>query len=132
MRNLSRPSRWVFIFAGLVVALLLAGVVSYYASANPDGLTKVAGETGIAAKEQEHATTEWPLAGYVVEGIESASAAGGLAGVIGVAITFAIGMVLFFAVRGRQGASARSGGSAETRSPVDSEGSGSRADRAGR
>ncbi|CAM5243626.1 hypothetical protein SANTM175S_09749 [Streptomyces antimycoticus] len=40
-------------FAGLAAALLCAGVVSFYASASPDGLEKVAHDKGIDAKEED-------------------------------------------------------------------------------
>lgn len=40
---------------GIVTALLLAGFVSFYASASPDGLEKVAHDKGIDAKTTQHA-----------------------------------------------------------------------------
>jgi hypothetical protein len=48
--------------AGLLVAVILAGVASYYASSDPDGLTNVAQEQGFAT-ESESATADSPLAG---------------------------------------------------------------------
>ena len=41
---------WVVV-GGLVVALLLAGIVSFYASGDPDGLTKVSEDKGFADTE---------------------------------------------------------------------------------
>ncbi|MFE1345382.1 energy-coupling factor ABC transporter permease, partial [Streptomyces sp. NPDC058757] len=90
--------------AGVATALLLAGVVSFYASASPDGLEKVAADQGIDAEadQYEHATADSPLADYGVEGVESARLSGGLAGVIGVGATLAVGTGAFWAVRRRR------------------------------
>jgi hypothetical protein len=57
--------------AGLVVALLLAGVASYYASSAPDGLNRVAEDQGIARTERDHAAADGPMAGYRARGIEN-------------------------------------------------------------
>lgn len=90
-----------FIVAGLIVSLFLAGFVSYYASGAPDGLTKVAIELGFMQAEQEHALIEGPLAGYATDGVDNARLSGGIAGVIGVLVTFAAAGGLFLAVRKR-------------------------------
>ncbi|MFE5790979.1 energy-coupling factor ABC transporter permease [Streptomyces sp. NPDC056503] len=87
---------------GVVTALVLAGVVSFYASASPDGLEKVAADKGIDAKAEDHAAAGSPLADYGVEGVESARLSGGLAGVIGVGVTLAAGTGLFWAARRRR------------------------------
>ncbi len=41
-----RKGVWIIVGIGLAVSLLLAGVVSYYASSSPDGLEKVAEDIG--------------------------------------------------------------------------------------
>ncbi|MER7758614.1 energy-coupling factor ABC transporter permease [Streptomyces sp. NPDC097619] len=89
---------------GLVAALVLAGFVSFYASANPDGLEKVAADQGIDAKadQYEHATADSPLADYGVKDVDDARLSGGLAGVIGVGATVAVGTGVFWAVRRRR------------------------------
>ncbi|WP_411111406.1 energy-coupling factor ABC transporter permease [Streptomyces sp. c-19] len=89
---------------GVVTALVLAGFVSFYASASPDGLEKVAADQGIDAKAQEHAAAGSPLADYGVEGVETARLSGGLAGVIGVGATLAVGTGAFWVVRRRRAA----------------------------
>ena len=78
------------LLAGLLVALLLAGVASHYASSEPDGLNKVAIDKGMDRQEKESATAGSPLAGYGVEGVSSERLSGGLAGVIGVIATFTV------------------------------------------
>ncbi|WP_331445417.1 energy-coupling factor ABC transporter permease [Streptomyces xanthochromogenes] len=89
---------------GIVTALLLAGFVSFYASASPDGLEKVAHDKGIDTKTTQHASSDSPLADYSVKDIGDARLAGGLAGVIGVGVTVAVGSGVFWAVRRRRGA----------------------------
>ncbi|MDD7919481.1 PDGLE domain-containing protein [Actinomycetospora callitridis] len=102
----------VAFYAGfLVVALLLAGVVSYAASSSPDGLDAVtqtgcqldeAGEpvggTCIAQNAGEHATAGSPLADYTVGGSEGTT---GIAGVIGVLVTLVAAGGLFWVLRRR-------------------------------
>ncbi|MFC9424577.1 energy-coupling factor ABC transporter permease [Streptomyces sp. NPDC056987] len=92
--------------AGLVTALVLAGFVSFYASADPDGLEKVAADQGIDQKTEEHHTADSPLADYGVQDISDARLSGGLAGVIGVGATVAVGSGVFWAVRRRRTAAA--------------------------
>ncbi|MEU1176690.1 energy-coupling factor ABC transporter permease [Streptomyces sp. NPDC005820] len=95
----SRRTLWV---SGLVTSLVLAGVVSFYASANPDGLEKVAADHGIDSKAEEHANADSPLADYGVKDVTNARLSGGLAGVIGVGVTVVAGSAVFWAVRRRR------------------------------
>jgi cobalt/nickel transport system permease protein len=97
----ARSHRKVWI-TGLVTSLVLAGFVSFYASASPDGLEKVAADKGIDAKTEEHATADSPLADYGVKDVEDARLSGGLAGVIGVGVTVVAGSTVFWAVRRRR------------------------------
>ena len=107
-------SRRMFLVAGLLVACLLAGVVSSFASSSPDGLDKTAldgctvdaaGEiTGgecMAQKEQEHQLGGSPLADYGIRGIDNPHLSTGLSGVLGVLVTFAIGGGVFWLLRRR-------------------------------
>ncbi|MGW6904971.1 energy-coupling factor ABC transporter permease [Streptomyces sp. NPDC054940] len=91
---------------GLVTSLVLAGFVSFYASANPDGLEKVAADKGIDEKVEEHAAADSPLADYGVKDIDDVRLSGGLAGVIGVGVTVLAGTGVFWAVRTRRTADA--------------------------
>ncbi|WP_241661384.1 PDGLE domain-containing protein [Thermomonospora catenispora] len=92
-----------FLLVFLLIALAVAGVLSHYASGDPDGLTKVAEDKGFAAQEKEHALADSPLSDYAVEGVENERLSGGLAGVIGVGLTALAGGGLFWAVRRRGG-----------------------------
>ncbi|MFH8594643.1 energy-coupling factor ABC transporter permease [Streptomyces rimosus] len=100
-----RSTRRVWL-AGVAAALVCAGGLSYYASTSPDGLEKVARDQGIDAKAEEHAAKDSPLADYSVKDIANPRLSGGLAGVIGVGATLAVGTGVFVVVRRRR-ASAR-------------------------
>ncbi|MFG2139594.1 energy-coupling factor ABC transporter permease [Streptomyces sp. NPDC048650] len=100
-----RSARPVWL-AGLAAALLCAGGVSYYASASPDGLEKVAHDQGIDKKTEDHAAKDSPLADYSVKDITDARLSGGLAGVIGVGATLAVGTGVFVVLRRRRAADA--------------------------
>ncbi|MFD4606366.1 energy-coupling factor ABC transporter permease [Streptomyces sp. NPDC058464] len=98
----ARTSRRTLWISGLVTSLVLAGFVSYYASASPDGLEKVAHDHGIDTQTKEHAAAGSPLADYGVEDVSDARLSGGLAGVIGVGTTVVAGSAVFWAVRRRR------------------------------
>ena len=98
------PFRWVALGIA-VVALLLAGVVSYYASANPDGLEYVAGKTGFLDNASEHGAADGPLADYGTKGVDNARLSGGLAGVIGTVVVLVLAGGLALVVRRRSAGS---------------------------
>jgi hypothetical protein len=98
MRTVS--TKWVALGIA-VVALLLAGVVSYYASGSPDGLTKVSEDSGFASTEKDHGSADSPLAGYSAKDVDNERLSGGLAGVVGVLVVLGLGTGLAFAVRRR-------------------------------
>jgi len=87
-----------FYLGGAIVTLILAGVVSFYASSNPDGLEKVAEKIGFIETAKEHSISDSPLADYGVKGIENSRVSVGAAGVIGVIVTGGVASVLFLAL----------------------------------
>jgi hypothetical protein len=89
----------LFLMAGLLVAVGLAIFVSPFASSSPDGLERVAIDKGFDNSEKDHAFVNGPLADYAVEGVDDARISGGLAGLIGVLITFGVGLGLFALLR---------------------------------
>ncbi|WCN82622.1 PDGLE domain-containing protein [Micromonospora sp. LH3U1] len=105
---------WAFLAGGLLVALLLAGVVSNYASSHPDGLDSsllkgctvdaddniVAGSCP-AQQARDHELGDSPLADYGVRGVQNSFVSTGLSGVLGVLVTFAIGAGGFWLLRRR-------------------------------
>ena len=52
------------VVVGILVSLLLAGVVSFYASSHPDGLEFVAREKGFSGSAGSHRGDGSPFAGY--------------------------------------------------------------------
>ena len=104
-----------FVTGGLLVAALLAGVVSSFASSSPDGLDhtartgctvnadgEITGGTCMAQQETDHQTAGGPLAGYGIRGIGNDRLSTALSGVLGVVITFALGGGVFSLVRRRK------------------------------
>ena len=81
------------------MAALLAGGASYYASSNPDGLEKVAEDVGFLDSAKDSAVADSPLADYGVAGIDNARVSGGLAGILGIIATGAVGGALFMFIR---------------------------------
>ena len=84
------------VLLGLAVSVLVAGVLTSYASAHPDGLSQVAQSLGFADTARESVTSGSPLAGYAVSGVGDARLSGGLAGLVGIAVTglLMVGLVL--------------------------------------
>jgi hypothetical protein len=93
-------SRKTVMLSFLVVALLLSGVVSYWASTAPDGLDKAMTQSGLLAAEQPRgaasevgqspAKSTAPLADYRVRGIASPFVSNALAGVGGTLLVLVI------------------------------------------
>jgi hypothetical protein len=85
----------------LLVSLALAGVVSRYASTDPDGLTRVAADHGFADQAGRHATDRSPLADYQVTGADEAPLSRGAAGVVGALVVLVAAAGLTYGVRRR-------------------------------
>lgn len=94
------PTR-ILVVTGLLVALLLAGVVSFYASGSPDGLERVATDHGFLDSQTEHAAGDGPMADYSTRGIDDARLSGGVAGVVGSLVVLVLAGGLGYALRRR-------------------------------
>ena len=101
-----------FVVAGLAAAAALVVVVAPLASSEPDGLERVAVDNGFAEQEEDHALSDAPTAGYAVDGVDDDRLGAGLAGLVGVAATFALTGGVFLLVRrsGRRGGGAAGDG----------------------
>jgi cobalt/nickel transport protein len=97
--NHDRKNVMLFVVGGLLVVLGLAFFVSPYASSSPDGLEKVSQEQGFSSSAKDSATSDGALADYGVAGVSNDRVSTGLAGVVGVAITFGLGMIVFGLIR---------------------------------
>ena len=95
---MDRRLRW-FLGIGLVVALIVAGVLSGFAADDPDGPERVAIDEGFDETAEGHALADSPLADYAVEGVEDERLSTGLAGVVGVAVTLVVAGGLFYGIR---------------------------------
>lgn len=95
-----------FVLAGLALAAALAFLVSPQASSEPDGLNRVAIDEGFADEESNHALDDSPTAGYETRGVDDDRLSTGVAGLIGVGVTFAVAGGLLLVVR-RTGAGRR-------------------------
>ncbi|QGN56845.1 cobalt ECF transporter T component CbiQ [Nostocoides sp. HKS02] len=102
MRQLSTRR---LVAVGLLVALFLGGVVSFYASRHPDGLSYVAHQVGFGATARPHLSDGSPFAGYSTKGISNHRLSGGIAGVLGVVVVGSLGGGLAWALRRRGSAS---------------------------
>ncbi|GAA4696739.1 PDGLE domain-containing protein [Nocardioides conyzicola] len=83
-----RPSTKAVLLGVLLVALVLAGVVSRFASGSPDGLSKVSQDHGFAGSERTHDSV---FGGY-----------GSVSGVIGVLVVLALAGGLAYLARRRR------------------------------
>ena len=105
------PNLRLFLIGGLLVAMGLALVVSGFASSAPDGLERVAEDKGFLETAQDHLFADGPLADYKVRGVDNERLTTGLSGLIGVLVTFGIGLVLFALVRATRSGSRDGAGS---------------------
>jgi cobalt/nickel transport system permease protein len=90
--RLSRAGTGGIVAIGLAVAALLVFVVAPLADEDPDGLERVAIDQGFADSATDSGTVDSPLADYGVAGIEDEATATGVSGLIGVGVTFAVGL----------------------------------------
>jgi hypothetical protein len=84
------------VIAGLAVAVALAALVGPFASTAPDGLEKVVADHALDREVDGHALDDGPLADYGVAGERVGT---GLAGAIGVAVTFGVSLVVFAMIK---------------------------------
>jgi hypothetical protein len=94
-------SNKTFAVAAVLLALLLGGVVSYYASGSPDGLNRVAEDKGFIDEERASAAADSPFADYSTRDVSNERLSGGLAGVVGVAVVLVVAGGLALVVRRR-------------------------------
>jgi len=109
-----RKKSWIFFAGFALVALVIAGALSYFADSDPDGLDSATLDgcqvvhtdqgqqlTGscIARNAKDHGMADSPLAGYAVGGNPRFT---GAAGVVGVLATAVLAGGLFWLLRTRK------------------------------
>ncbi len=92
-----KKSRFYLYF--FLVSLVIAGGLSFYASSHPDGLEKVAEDTGFLETAKDSAVSDSPLADYGVAGIGDERFSVGLSGIIGIFVTAAITFGIFALIK---------------------------------
>jgi hypothetical protein len=95
-------SRRTFFVSSLVVALLVAGVASYYASSHPDGLEYVAQQAGFLDTAEDSPASKSPMADYTTRGVDNERLSGGVAGVVGALVVLVLAGGLFRVLRRRE------------------------------
>jgi hypothetical protein len=91
-----------FLVLGFLVAVVVAVVISQFASSSPDGLEFVAGREGFADTVTPHAVDGSPLADYGSGLFDGGAVGTAVAGLIGVVATFAVGYGLLRLSRRRK------------------------------
>lgn len=95
-----RISPRVFVIAALVVTLVVAAVVSQFAVDSPDGLERVAEDTGIVG--QAGSLEGSVFSDYAVAGLENPTLSLAIAGIVGALVTLLVGSGLIVALRRRK------------------------------
>ncbi|MEX2279826.1 MAG: energy-coupling factor ABC transporter permease [Acidimicrobiia bacterium] len=98
--SLSRRAVGGFVAAGLAVAIALVVFIAPIAASDPDGLERVAEDTGFATVAGDNAYSG-PLADYGVAGLDNEAVGTIIAGIVGTGLTFAAGMILVGIARRR-------------------------------
>lgn len=91
-----------FVAAGVLTALFIGAIVSQFAVDDPDGLERVAAETGFATSAEDHVLGDSVFADYATEGLDNEALSLAVAGIAGTLIVLAVGSGLVFAVRDRR------------------------------
>ncbi|WP_373231995.1 PDGLE domain-containing protein [Cohnella sp.] len=82
----SNKRKWLIM---AILTVIVAGVISYFASPHPDGLERVAENNGFIDKAKEPSWIAW-IQGYELPGIQVPILKVGLAGIVGVALMFLV------------------------------------------
>mgnify|MGYP001815696952 CR=1 FL=1 len=100
-RLITRPTvgRRPLAIGALVACVVLAAVVSQFASERPDGLERVARDEGFVTSAAEHGLADALFADYATQGLDNETASLAVAGTAGVVLTLAVGLGLLGALR---------------------------------
>jgi len=91
-----------FAIAALMVSLVFAAIVSQFAIDDPDGLERVAEDTGFAESGSEHALADSIFADYATSGVGNEPLSLAIAGAVGTLVTLAVASGIFIGVRERR------------------------------
>ena len=99
----SKVATRTFVFGGVLVALVFAAVVSQFAVDNPDGLERVAEDTGFIESGEDHSLADFVFADYATEGISNEKLSLAIAGIVGTVVTLLVAYGLFMGMRETRG-----------------------------
>jgi cobalt/nickel transport system permease protein len=88
-----------FVIGGALVALVFAAVVSQFAVDGPDGLERVAGDTGFIESGADHAWADFMFADYATAGISNETLSLAVAGIVGTLVTLAVAAGIFLTLK---------------------------------
>lgn len=92
-----------FVLGGLLVAVVFATVISQFAVDNPDGLERVAADTGLIQTGEEHALGNSVFADYAIAGISNEALSLAIAGIVGTGVTLLVAGGIFIGMRENRG-----------------------------
>jgi cobalt/nickel transport system permease protein len=95
----SKVGARAFMIGGLLVALVFAAVVSQFAVDNPDGLERVAEDTGFIDSAEEHSLGDFIFADYATAGITNETVSLAIAGIVGTIVTLLVAAGIFMSLR---------------------------------
>ena len=98
----ARLPRARFVVASIVASLVVAVGVAQFAVDDPDGLERVAEDTGFIESAEDHALGSSVFADYATAGVENEAVSLGIAGTVGTLVTLAVGTGLLLLVRDRR------------------------------
>ena len=98
----ARLPRARFVLAGVVASLIVAVGVAQFAVDNPDGLERVAEDTGFSEVAEDHALGSSIFADYATAGVGDETVSLAIAGAAGTLLTLALGTGLLLLVRDRR------------------------------
>ncbi len=107
LANESKVPMRTFLIGGLLVALVIAAIVSQFAVDNPDGLEWVAEEQGFIDSGRDHRFGDSIFADYATRGIENETLSLAIAGIVGSIITLLVALGIFQAIRDKPKSPAR-------------------------
>ena len=92
-----------FVIGGVLLSLIFAAVISQFAVDEPDGLERVAEDTGFLSAGADHGLADSIFADYATTGISNETLSLAVAGIVGTLVTLAVAAGIFLAMRERRG-----------------------------
>ncbi|MFQ6050473.1 MAG: PDGLE domain-containing protein [Candidatus Hydrothermarchaeota archaeon] len=86
---------------GLIISLIMAGIISIYASSSPDGLERVAEDKGFISKGKKEVIHS-PMPEYTIPGISNVKLSTSLAGLVGTLLVFLLMYSMGKALKGEK------------------------------